>query len=277
MRLIVRFRIGPVLDLDQRDAVDTEARQAGRRALQHGQTEQVPGSNRRAGRDRGRSGRPRRHAGGCGWRRWGSRKGWVRPCPSIGPGGCGFNSLIAMRSDPSSSCRMRRTLRRRWHDPLHGRIIDPCRLSLRRHDHVARPPSDDLFKIEYPIVLAPMAGAIDADLTIGCAKPADSVRCQSRCSPNPRCATRSQNPRPHQKPLNVNFFCHPPPDPNNAREARGATGSSPITRNRHRSAAPVPSSNRTPFDAALCGRRRAAAPGRQLPFRIAGGRSARSG
>jgi nitronate monooxygenase len=56
-----------------------------------------------------------------------------------------------------------------------------------------------------------------------------------------------------RKPINVNFFCHKPPVPSNAREHvwRGQLkpyyeelGIDP--------AAPVPSSNRTPFDAALC-------------------------
>ena len=39
----------------------------------------------------------------------------------------------------------------------------------------------DLFGIEHPIVLAPVAGAMDAELAIAWRKPAGSARCRSLC------------------------------------------------------------------------------------------------
>jgi nitronate monooxygenase len=112
----------------------------------------------------------------------------------------------------------------------------------------------DLFKIEHPIVLAPMAGAMDADLVIEVCEagglgslPVATLTEQQMREQVAKIRSRTK------KPLNVNFFCHTPPALNNAREARW--------RDRLKSyyeelgidpAAPVPSSNRTPFDAALC-------------------------
>jgi nitronate monooxygenase len=56
-----------------------------------------------------------------------------------------------------------------------------------------------------------------------------------------------------KKPLNVNFFCHTPPELNNAREALWRDRLMPYYEELGIDpAAPVPSSNRTPFDAALC-------------------------
>jgi len=55
------------------------------------------------------------------------------------------------------------------------------------------------------------------------------------------------------KPVNVNFFCHTPPALNNAREARWRDRLAPYYRELGIDpSAPVPSSNRAPFDAALC-------------------------
>ena len=78
----------------------------------------------------------------------------------------------------------------------------------------------DLFKIEHPIVLAPMAGAMDCragDRSVRGA--AGSARCRAPCSPSSRCASRSRkSAAAPTKPVNLNFFCHTPPVPNNARE-----------------------------------------------------------
>ena len=112
----------------------------------------------------------------------------------------------------------------------------------------------DLFKIEHPIVLAPMAGAINSDLAIAVAQagglgslPVGMLNeSQMRAQVEKfRAATT--------KPINLNFFAHKPPELNNAREHAWRErlkpyyvelGIDPAT--------PVPSSNRTPFDAALC-------------------------
>ena len=112
----------------------------------------------------------------------------------------------------------------------------------------------DLFKIEHPIVLAPMAGAVDAVLVIAVAEAGglgslpvamlneQQMRAQME---KIRAATR--------KPVNLNFFCHTPPVPNNAREHAWREALKPYyVELGIDPAAPVPSSNRTPFDAALC-------------------------
>jgi nitronate monooxygenase len=79
----------------------------------------------------------------------------------------------------------------------------------------------ELFKIELPIVQAPMAGAMDWELaaeaaaagalgSLPCAMlNADQVREQMA-----RLRARTRNP------VNLGFFCHSPPALNNAREAR---------------------------------------------------------
>ncbi len=112
----------------------------------------------------------------------------------------------------------------------------------------------DLFKIEHPIVLAPMAGAVDSKLVIAVAEAGglgslpvatiDEAKMRAEMA-TIRAATR--------KPINVNFFCHKPPVPNNAREHAWRERLKPYyVELGIDPAAPVPSSNRTPFDAALC-------------------------
>jgi nitronate monooxygenase len=54
-------------------------------------------------------------------------------------------------------------------------------------------------------------------------------------------------------PINLNFFCHTPPQLNNAREARWRERLAPYYRELGIDpAAPIPSANRAPFDAAFC-------------------------
>ena len=112
----------------------------------------------------------------------------------------------------------------------------------------------DLFKIEHPIVLAPMAGAMDADLAIAVAQAGglgslpvamlDEQKMRAQVAKF-RAATA--------KPLNLNFFVHKPPVLNNAREHAWREKLKPYYAEFGIDpAAPVPSSNRTPFDAALC-------------------------
>ena len=112
----------------------------------------------------------------------------------------------------------------------------------------------DLFGIEHPIVLAPMAGAMDADLVaeVSTAGGLGSLPC-AMLTP---AALRDQFAKVRartDKPVNVNFFCHKPPALNNAREARWRDRLAPYYRELGIDpAAPVPSSNRAPFDAAFC-------------------------
>ena len=69
-----------------------------------------------------------------------------------------------------------------------------------------------------------------------------------------RRANRSRNSgRGRSKPLNVNFFCHTPPQLNNAREARWRDALKPYYEELEIDpSAPIPTGMRMPFDAAFC-------------------------
>jgi nitronate monooxygenase len=112
----------------------------------------------------------------------------------------------------------------------------------------------DLFKIEHPIVLGPMAGSGDAALAIEV--------CEAGGLGSLPVATFNEQQMREQfekiraatkKPVNLNFFSHKPPVPNNAREHAWRERLKPyyeelgIDPN-----APIPSGNRTPFDANFC-------------------------
>jgi nitronate monooxygenase len=112
----------------------------------------------------------------------------------------------------------------------------------------------DLFKIEHPIVLAPMAGSMDADLVAEVCEagglgslPSATIDAEKVRSEIAKIRGRTT------KPINLNFFCHTPPVPSNAREAGWRDRLKPYYQELGIDpAAPVPSSNRMPFDAALC-------------------------
>jgi nitronate monooxygenase len=113
----------------------------------------------------------------------------------------------------------------------------------------------DLFGIEHPILLAPMAGAMDVTLAAAVANagglgslPAamlDAVKLRDQVV-----AFRAAAPG---RPINLNFFAHTAPVPNNAREHAWREALKPyylelgIDPN-----APATSSNRAPFDDAFC-------------------------
>ena len=112
----------------------------------------------------------------------------------------------------------------------------------------------DLIRIEHPILLGPMASAVDEKLAIAVALGgglgaipcamlnADQLREQLGKF---RAATKA--------PVNVNFFCHTPPHLNNAREVRWRERLKPYYEELGIDpAAPVPASNRAPFDDAFC-------------------------
>ena len=112
----------------------------------------------------------------------------------------------------------------------------------------------DLIRIEHPILLGPMASAVDEKLAIAVALGgglgaipcamlnADQLREQLGKF---RAATKA--------PVNVNFFCHTPPQLNNAREVRWRERLKPYYEELGIDpAAPVPASNRAPFDDAFC-------------------------
>jgi nitronate monooxygenase len=109
----------------------------------------------------------------------------------------------------------------------------------------------DLFKIEHPIVQAPMAGAMDFELAaaVSAAGGLGSLPCAMISAEQLR--DHVARVRAHtDKPINVGFFCHTPPALNNAREAAWRERLAPYYRELGVDpSAPVPSTNRAPFDA----------------------------
>ena len=112
----------------------------------------------------------------------------------------------------------------------------------------------ELFKTEFPIVLAPMAGVMDAELVIAAAQGGalGSLPCAMLSAEKAREQVNIIRQRV-SAPVNMNFFCHQPVDADPAREAgwkkhlegyRAELGLDP--------AAPVSAANRAPFDAAMC-------------------------
>src|SRR5262245_60681490 len=79
----------------------------------------------------------------------------------------------------------------------------------------------DLVRVEHPIVLAPMAGAIDFEIAVAVAEAGGlaSLPCAMLNADQAREQIATFRART-RGPLNVNFFCHTPPQLNNAREVR---------------------------------------------------------
>jgi len=111
-----------------------------------------------------------------------------------------------------------------------------------------------LFEIEHPIVLAPMAGAMDADMAaaVSAAGGLGSLPCAMLTPAQLRDQFAKIRARTG-RPVNVNFFCHVAPVPNNAREARWRDRLKPYYEELGIDpSAPVTATNRAPFDAAFC-------------------------
>jgi nitronate monooxygenase len=112
----------------------------------------------------------------------------------------------------------------------------------------------ELLDIELPIVQAPVAGAMDWELAAAAAQAGalGSLPCAMLNADQVR--EQMAKIRAHtNKPINLNFFCHAPPVLNNAREVRWREALAPYYRELGIDpAAPVPASNRTAFDAAMC-------------------------
>jgi len=112
----------------------------------------------------------------------------------------------------------------------------------------------DLFKTEFPIVLAPMAGAMDADLVIAAA-PGGALG-SLPCALLPVEKAREQVNVIRQRvsaPVNMNFFCHQPVDADPAREAQWKQRLAPYYKELGLDpAAPINAANRATFDAAMC-------------------------
>src|ERR1700704_6201468 len=112
----------------------------------------------------------------------------------------------------------------------------------------------DLFKTEFPIVLAPMAGVMDADLVIAAA--------QGGALGSLPCAMMSVEKAREQiniirqrvpAPVNMNFFCHKAVDADPAREAAWKQRLASYYKEFGLDPAmPIDVANRAPFDAAMC-------------------------
>jgi nitronate monooxygenase len=112
----------------------------------------------------------------------------------------------------------------------------------------------ELFKTEFPIVLAPMAGVMDADLVIAAAQGGalGSLPCAMLSAEKAREQVNIIRQRV-SAPVNMNFFCHKAVDADPRQEAGWRKrlesyyqelGLDP--------AAPINAANRAPFDAAMC-------------------------
>ncbi|MGA6975847.1 MAG: nitronate monooxygenase, partial [Pseudolabrys sp.] len=113
----------------------------------------------------------------------------------------------------------------------------------------------DLFGIEHPILQAPMAAAMDAELAIAVAKagglgalPAGMLNAEKLRAQVTQFRTATAN-----EPVNLNFFAHKLPVPNNAREHAWREKLKPYyVEFGIDPSAPVPTTNRTPFNSEMC-------------------------
>jgi len=110
-----------------------------------------------------------------------------------------------------------------------------------------------LFGIDIPILQAPMAGAQGAALAIAVSEAGGlGALPGALLSAETMRAELSLIRQRTAKPVNLNFFCHTPPAPDDAREQRWRERLSPYYRELGIDpAAPIPSANRAPFDASF--------------------------
>lgn len=112
----------------------------------------------------------------------------------------------------------------------------------------------DLFRTEFPIVLAPMPGVMDAELVIAAAQGGalGSLPCAMLSAEKAREQVDIIRRRV-SAPVNMNFFCHTPVELDAAAEARWKQRLAPYYEEFGLDpAAPVHGASRAPFDAAMC-------------------------
>jgi nitronate monooxygenase len=112
----------------------------------------------------------------------------------------------------------------------------------------------ELFKTESPIVQAPMAGVMDAELVIAAAQTGalGSLPCAMLSVDKIREQVGIIRQRV-EAPLNLNFFCHTPVELKAAAEARWKQRLAPYySEHGLDPATPNTAANRAPFDAAMC-------------------------
>ena len=112
----------------------------------------------------------------------------------------------------------------------------------------------DLFGIELPIILAPMAGPVLSDIVIPVAKAGGLGSLPSALLSHDQTRAEMEKIRAATSaPINMNFFCHTPPVPDEARETAWRTRLKPYYAELGIDpAAPIPASNRAPFDDGFC-------------------------
>jgi len=112
----------------------------------------------------------------------------------------------------------------------------------------------DLFKTEFPIVLAPMAGVMDAELVIAAAQGGalGSLPCAMLTVEKAREQVHIIRQRV-SAPINMNFFCHKAVAADAGREAAWKQRLAPYYKEYGIDpAAPLNAANRAPFDGAMC-------------------------
>src|SRR3954451_23712057 len=112
----------------------------------------------------------------------------------------------------------------------------------------------DLFRTEFPIVLAPMAGVMDAELVIAAAQGGalGSLPCAMLSADKAREQINIIRQRV-SAPVNMNFFCHTPTEGDSSREAKWKQRLAPYySEFGVDPAAPINLANRAPFNAAMC-------------------------
>src|SRR6476619_4243050 len=112
----------------------------------------------------------------------------------------------------------------------------------------------DLLRCEFPIVLAPMAGVMDAELVIAVAQGGalGSLPCALLSAEKAREQVNIVRQRV-SAPVNMNFFCHTPVEADAAREAGWKARLSTYYKEFGIDpAAPINAANRAPFDAVMC-------------------------
>src|SRR6195256_1945029 len=113
----------------------------------------------------------------------------------------------------------------------------------------------DLFKTEFPIVLAPMAGVMDADLVIAAAQGGALGSLPSAMLSAEKAREQVNIIRQRvSAPVNMNFFCHiAVADADPKREAGWKQRLAPYYKELGLDpAAPFNAANRAPFDGAMC-------------------------
>ncbi|HUE46809.1 MAG TPA: nitronate monooxygenase [Aestuariivirgaceae bacterium] len=112
----------------------------------------------------------------------------------------------------------------------------------------------DLFAIDVPIVQAPMAGATSPDMVIAVSEAGGlgSLGCAMLNAEQLRSELGIIRQRT-ARPINVNFFCHAPPEPDAARQAAWRKRLEPYYAELNLDATKVPDGAlRMPFDDQLC-------------------------